>query len=102
MTTAIKIWREKEERYSNLDKIGKVVSWTKIESPPKGFGDKAYVVVMVEFRPEADQPMAEKRVVGELVDMEIKTGDKVQGILRKLGKVKADEVIEYGVKWKRI
>jgi|GEM_PF-4562849 uncharacterized OB-fold protein len=95
MITAIKIWREKEERYKNLNKTGKVISWTRIISPPKGFGDKAYIVVMVEFSDK-------QRVIGELVDGKIKTGDKVQGILRKLGKVKANEVIEYGVKWKKI
>ena len=95
MKSSIKIWREKEERYSHLDKIGKVVSWTKIESPPKGFGDKAYGVAMVEF-------LDKSRVVGELVDKTIKTGDKVCGVLRKIGKAKRDEVIEYGVKWKKI
>jgi uncharacterized OB-fold protein len=95
MTSAIKIWREKEERYLNLNKVGRVVSWTKIVSPPNGFGEKAYIVVMVEFGDKS-------RVVGELVDEKVKTGDKVYGILRKLGEAKTDEVIEYGVKWKKI
>lgn len=95
MTTAIKIWREKEERYINLDKVGKVVSWTKINSPPERFGDQAYIVVMVELEKG-------KRVVGEFIDKKIKTGDRVCGVLRRLGEVQADEVIEYGVKWKKI
>ena len=95
MRSAVRIWRESGERYKNLDKVGKVVSFTKICSPPQGFGDKPYMVVMVEFGKKG-------RVVGELVDEEIKTGDKVKGVIRRLGKAEKDEVLEYGVKWKRL
>lgn len=94
MNSAIKIWREKKDRYQDLDEVGEVVSWTKINSPPEGFGDKPYGVVMVE--------LDKKMVVGQLIDSEVKIGDKVRGVLRRLGVVKKDEVIEYGVKWKKL
>lgn len=95
MRSAVKIWRESRDRYLNLDKTGKVISFTKINSPPEGFGGVAYMVVIVELS-------SKKRVVGELVDQEIKIGDQVKGVLRRLGKVQKDEVIEYGVKWKKL
>ncbi len=95
MRSAIKIWRESKDRYKYLDKVGEVVSFTWINSPPKGFSDKSYMVVMVEL-------IDGKRVVGELVGEKIKMGDRVKGILRRIGKATSDEVIKYGVKWKKL
>ena len=95
MKSVVKIWRESKERYKNLDQKGKVVSWTKIIEPPAGWQGQ-YYVVMVEL-------VDKKRVMGQLVDSKkIKTGDEVVGVVRKLGEVGSNEVIEYGVKWKKL
>ena len=95
MRSAAKIWRGKEKRLKNLGKTGKVVSWTKILESPEGFEDKPYYVVMVEVK--------DKKAVGQMVEgREPKVGDKVVGVLRRLGEAKRDEVIEYGVKWKKV
>ncbi|MEA3354940.1 MAG: OB-fold domain-containing protein [Patescibacteria group bacterium] len=97
MKSSIKIWREKEERYVFLSKIGRVVSFTKIHEAPKGFRS-SYIVVMVEVENG-------ERVVGQLVGdvkQSIKIGDKVIGVLRKLREPEKKEVIKYGVKWKKI
>lgn len=95
MRSAARVWRESKKRYENLDKVGQVVSFSRINSPPEGFGDKQYAVVMVEF----DKG---KRVVGGLVDKMVKIGDQVKGVIRRVGKAEKSEVLEYGVKWKRL
>ncbi|MFH2061672.1 MAG: OB-fold domain-containing protein [Candidatus Beckwithbacteria bacterium] len=93
MKSSVKIWREKEERYKYLGEIGRVVSFTKIHEAPKGFKGP-YTIVMVE--------VGEKRVVGQLVADQIKIGQKVVGVLRRLREPNPKEVIEYGVKWKKL
>ena len=89
MNSIVKIWRDKEKRYRHLGKMGKIVSFTKIT-------DGNYFVGIVKLNDK-------KRTVGELIDMkEVKIGDKVEGVLRRLGKSEKNEVIEYGVKWKKV
>ncbi len=95
MKSAVKIWREKEERLESLNKLGKVVSWTRILEAPAGF-EGVYIVVMVEMRKG-------KRVVGELIGgKEPEFGGRVKGVLRRIGKRDKAGVIEYGVKFKLI
>lgn len=92
MRSAVKIWREKRERYKHLDKVGKVISFTKIHEAPDGFKGQ-YMVGIVEV----DKGKTVGQVVGE-----VKIGDRVVGVLRKLGDSPKQEVIEYGVKWKKL
>ena len=95
MKSSIKIWREKRERYKYLEQTGKVISFTKIYETPNGFNGP-YVVVMVE--------VGKRRVIGQLigsVNQNIKIGDNVVGVVRRLRKPGKKEVIEYGVKWKK-
>lgn len=95
MKSAVKIWREKNERLENLNKVGRVVSWTRILEAPAGF-EGAYIVVMVGMRKG-------KRVVGELIgEKEPEFGTRVRGVLRRIGRGDRDGVIEYGVKFKLI
>jgi len=95
MKSVVKIWRESKERYKNLDKKGKVASWTKIIESPVGWQGQ-YYVVLVELEDKT-------RMVGQLVESKkIKIGDRVVGVIRKLGEVEKNEVIEYGVKWKKL
>ena len=89
MKSTVKIWRDKEKRYRYLEKIGKIVSFTKII-------DGNYFAGIIEMKNK-------KRTAGELVDMkEVKMGEKVEGVLRRLGKSEKNKVIEYGVKWKKL
>jgi len=95
MKSAVKIWREQKERLEQLDKVGRVVSWTRILEAPAGF-EGVYIVVMVEMRKG-------KRVVGELIgEKEPEFGVRVKGVLRRIGRGDKDGVIEYGVKFKLI
>jgi len=96
MKSPVKIWREKEERCKYLDRVGRVVSFTKIYEPPNGLKGRC-TVVMVKVNKE--------KVVGQLVDCKndsLEIGDKVVGVIRRLGESLDQEVIEYGVKWKRL
>ena len=94
MKSAVKIWRERKERYKNLGKTGRVVSWTKIIEAPDGWQGQYYGVIV-----ELDDKL---KVMGQMADCKkIRVGDKVIGVLRRLGEARENEVIEYGVKWKK-
>lgn len=91
---AVPIWRNQKNNYQNLNKVGKVVSKTRIIEAPKGFKGP-YWVVLVQ--------LPSTKVVGQWADVaEPKIGMKVVGVLRKIGEAEADEVLEYGVKWKQL
>lgn len=94
MKSAVVVWRHQKTNYQSLGKIGRVISKTRIIEAPAGFVGP-YWVVMVQ--------LAGKRVVGQWADeTEPKIGMKVIGALRRIGEVGAAEVIEYGVKWKKL
>jgi len=89
MKSTVQIWRDKKKRYRYLGEIGRVVSFTRIV-------DGNYFVGIIEVN-------GKKRTVGKFVDIKkVKIGDKVEGVLRRLGKSEKNEVIEYGVKWKKL
>jgi len=96
MKSAVRVWREKEERYKNLDKTARVVSWTKIMEPMDGFGRMSYVVVLIKMKDG-------QKAVGQIVGKLPKTGDKVVGVLRRWSdKSEKKGAIEYGVKWRKV
>lgn len=73
--------------------------WTKIFVAPSGFEHEApYYVAIIEFKNGQRMPL-------QLVDCEekhLKPNQKVVTVIRKMGKVKIDEVVEYGVKAKPV
>jgi len=72
-----------------------VVSKTRIIEAPSGFSGP-YWVVLVQLEKN-------KRAVGQWADeTEPKIGMKVVGVLRRIGEADKAEVIEYGVKWKKL
>ena len=98
MNSPIKIWREHKNLRNYLGKIGRVLVWTKVVVPPAGFEHQApYIVGLVQFADKTKLPV-------QIVDceQELKLNQKVKVVIRKIGKVKPDEVIEYGVKVKPI
>ncbi|MDZ7586255.1 MAG: hypothetical protein U0946_00750 [Patescibacteria group bacterium] len=95
MKSAIQIWRRQKTNYQNLGKTGLVVSKTRIIEAPSGFIGP-YWVVLVQIEKN-------KRAIGQWVDeAEPKIGMKVVGVLRRIGETEPAEVIEYGVKWKKL
>lgn len=96
MISPVKIWRRQKEIRKYLGKEGKIISWTKIFIPGKGFKKYApYPVIMVDFNNGI-------KAYGQLVDWEekeLRTGKKVKAVLRKVREGSADGVIAYGLKF---
>jgi len=96
MSTPSTIWRSHKELNNYLGKQGKLVVWTKILVAPKGFENQVpYLVGIVQFNNE--------RMPVQIVDCnesELKINQKMEVVIRKIGKAKSEDVIEYGVKVK--
>ena len=90
--------------HTYLGKKGKVLVWTKILVPPLGFEHQApYLVGIVQF--EDGQKLPVQIVDCEEKDLSagrhgLKPNQKIEVVIRKIGKVKSEEVIEYGIKVK--
>ena len=99
MSSPVTIWREHKKLHNYLNKVGKLLVWTKIFVPLAGFEHQApYIVGIVQF------PDGEKKPL-QVVDCEekgLKVNQKVITVIRKIGKVRSEDVIEYGIKVKPI
>src|SRR3989344_7475130 len=99
MLSPVKIWRNQKKIRDLLNKQGKIVSFTKVFVPPKGFESQApYVVVIAELDNGT-------RVIAQLIDWQdinIKIGKKVITILRKTKDPGKEGIIPYGIKFKPI
>ncbi len=97
MLSPVKIWRRQKNVRKLLDKKGRVISWTRIYTPPVGFKKNApYVVVLVEFHDG-------HKTIGQLIDCNterIRIGMGVLSVLRRVREVDQDDVIAYGLKFK--
>lgn len=97
MNSPVTIWREHKRLHNYLGKQGRLIVWTKIYVAPSGFEHQApYIAGIVEFEDKKRQPV-------QIIDCEeedLKPNQKVMAVIRKIGKVKPDEVIEYGIKVK--
>lgn len=96
MTSPVTIWRQHKQLHTYLGKTGRLIVWTKVFIAPSGFEHQApYIVGIVEFNGE--------KMPVQIVDCEeqdLKPNQKVVVVIRKIGKVKSDEAIEYGIKAK--
>ncbi len=82
-----------------LGRTGKIISWTTVRVPPADFSDQApYPVALVELDGGG-------RITAQLVDWEdqnLKTGQKVANVVRRIIKPNTEGVIPYGIKVKPI
>ena len=94
----VKIWRNQKHVREVLGKTGKIVSFTIIRIPPQGFSSQApYPVVLVDIG------HALSSQIGQLVDYDksqLKMGQKVQAVLRRVKVTNHEDLISYGVKFK--
>jgi len=92
MKNPIRKWRTKD-KYQYLGKTGKIVSFTKVNNPPAGFGNLPYYVGVIKI--------VKEQITGQLVieGEKPKIGKKVKGILRIIGDAKNEEIINYGIKF---
>ena len=96
MNTPASIWRQHKNLHTYLNKQGRLLVWTKIFVAPSGFEHEApYLVGIVDF---GDHKMPLQIVDTEEEDLKI--NQKVITVIRKIGKTKSEDVIEYGVKVK--
>lgn len=99
MLSPVKIWRNQKKVAELIGKTGRIISWTIVRVPPADFTDQApYPVVVVEL---AD----EKRITAQLVDWtadELRFGQKVITVVRRVMRPTTEELIYYGIKVKPI
>ncbi|EKD84544.1 MAG: hypothetical protein ACD_38C00202G0002 [uncultured bacterium] len=97
MNSPVQIWRSHKNLHNYLGKQGRLLVWTKIFIAPSGFEHQTpYIVGIVEFADKEKLPL-------QIVDCEeesLKPNQKVKVVIRKIGKVKSEDVIEYGLKAK--
>ena len=93
MNSPVRIWRNHKKIAKYLSLQGTVLTWTKIYSAPTGFEKEApYFSAIIKLNNN------EKLTVMTVDCDELKTGDRVRTVLRRIGEVGKDEVIEYGIK----
>lgn len=96
MNSPVQIWRIHKKLHNYLNKAGRLLVWTKIYVAPSGFEHQVpYIVGIVQLDKE--------RLPLQIVDVEeedLKINQKVITVIRKIGKAKAEDVIEYGLKVK--
>lgn len=99
MSSPVTVWRHHKNLRNYLGQTGKIIVWTKVFIAPAGFEHEApYFVAIVELEDGKRMPL-------QLVDSEekdLKPGRRIATIIRRLGKVKLDRVIEYGIKAKLV
>ncbi|MCR4305964.1 MAG: OB-fold domain-containing protein [Candidatus Daviesbacteria bacterium] len=99
MSSPVTVWRHHKNIKNYLGQTGKIVIWTKVYIAPAGFEHEApYPVAIVKFKDGTSIPLQ----VVEYEEKHLKPNQKIITVVRKLGKVKIDEVIEYGIKAKPI
>ncbi|MDD5416281.1 MAG: OB-fold domain-containing protein [Candidatus Daviesbacteria bacterium] len=97
MSSPVTVWRNHKNLRNYLGKTGKVLVWTKIYIAPEGFEHEApYFVAIVKLEDGRKMPLQ----MVECEEKDLIPNRKVTLVVRKLGKVGLDKVIEYGVKAK--
>lgn len=95
MISPVKVWRRQKTIRDLLGEKGRVISWTRIFTPPPQFRHIApYWIVLVELTNK-------QRICAQLVDFdfhnEITKGMRVVVTLRKLRESVSDDVIPYTI-----
>ncbi|MBI4008688.1 OB-fold domain-containing protein [Candidatus Roizmanbacteria bacterium] len=99
MISPVKIWRRQREIRKHLGKKGSILAWTII------------YVTGTEFKKFAPYPVAivkledGKKITAPLVDYEkenLKLGQKVKVVLRKVREGDHEDVLVYGIKLKPV
>lgn len=90
-----RVWRYNQKRRKYLGKLGKLVGFTTVRTPPEGLEKRVpYVVGLVKI--------GQERLMAQIVDIEpeeVRVGMKVVGRLRRLFDVPNDQLVIYGVKF---
>ncbi|MBI2465380.1 OB-fold domain-containing protein [Candidatus Shapirobacteria bacterium] len=96
MTNLVSNWRQAKNIHKQIGKVAKIVSWTKVYVAPSGFeADVPYYAGIVEFRNG-------QRTTVQFVDFEDEPaiGQNVVTVVRRIGRQRPQDVIQYGIKVK--
>lgn len=94
MNSPVTNWRQTKNIHSKIGKTGTIISWTRVFVAPSGFEtDTPYFAGIVEFAREERSTM---QFVG--FEDEPRIGQKVITVVRRIGRVKSNEVVQYGIK----
>lgn len=93
------IWRQSKNIHSDVGKIGKVTSFTRIYAAPQDFEAQIpYFTGLIKFEDETVKPL-------EIIDGDeksIRIGAKIKTVVRRIGLADPEELIRYGIKAKLI
>ncbi len=93
------IWRQHQKLHNFLGKTGKLLVWTKISIAPLGFEHEVpYFVGIIRLDTGEKMPVQ----IVDCNETDLKINKRVQVVIRKIGKAKSEDVIEYGIKVKPI
>lgn len=99
MISPIKIWRHQKKIARHIGQTGKIVSFTLVRVAPLEFKQQAsYPVVIVKMKNG-------RTMVGQLVDWKnknLKIGQKVKVVYRKIREPDSEGIIPYGIKFKPV
>lgn len=99
MSSPITVWRHHKNIRNYLNKKGKILVWTKVFVAPKGFEHEApYYVAIVKLEDGTKMPLQ----LIQCEEKDLKPKRKIITVVRKRGKAKIDDVIEYGIKAKLV
>lgn len=97
MNSPVINWRKTKQLHKSLSKKGRLLVWTKIYAAPAGFEHEApYFAGIVKWQDG-------KNTAVQIVDIEekdLKIGLEVVPVVRRLGKVGPQDVIDYTIKVK--
>ena len=97
MNSPATIWRHHKNLRTYLNKTGRLLVWTKILVAPLGFEHEVpYFAGIVQFIDGEKLPVQ----IVDCNEEDFKTNLKVKTVIRKMGKAKSEDVIEYTVKVK--
>ena len=95
MTSPVKIWRNQKKINALIGKKGKIISWTFIRIPPAGFESQAPYPTAVVRLEEGRMIIAQ---MVDYTDKNLKTGQKVVTVIRRVMQTEGTDVIPYGIK----
>lgn len=95
MNSPAQIWRQHKQLHKYLGRKGILIVWTKILVPPLGFENQVpYLTGIVQLTDGERLPVQ----IVDCNESQLKSNQKVQVTIRKIGKAKSEDVIEYGIK----
>ena len=99
MNNPVIAWRKNKALHKDIGRVGKIVVWTKIFVAPAGFQQQVpYVVAIVSFGNDERKTLQ----VVDYDEGQLKVGQKVICVVRRIGFPQKEDIISYGIKVKPV